>query len=87
MELEARLRAFAAFARHRSFSAAAQELRISQPAVSKHVADVEREVGARLVDRHSRGGTLTSAGECLGQSRAPGASAAGPGRAGRGGVP
>jgi len=65
MELEARLRAFAAFARHRSFSAAAQELRISQPAVSKHVADVEREIGTRLVDRHSRGGTLTSAGEFL----------------------
>lgn len=65
MELEARLRAFAAFARHRSFSAAAQELRISQPAVSKHVADVEREVSTRLVDRHSRGGTLTSAGELL----------------------
>ena len=45
MELEARLRTFAAFARRRSFSAAARELRISQPAVSKHIADVEREVG------------------------------------------
>jgi len=43
MELEARLRAFAAFARRRSFSAAARELRISQPAVSKHIADVECE--------------------------------------------
>ena len=45
MELEARLRAFAAFARRRSFSAAARELRISQPAVSKHIADVERRPG------------------------------------------
>ena len=43
MDLEARLRAFAAFARRRSFSAAARELRISQPAVSKHIAEVERE--------------------------------------------
>jgi DNA-binding transcriptional LysR family regulator len=51
MDLEARLRAFAAFARRRSFSAAAQEIRISQPAVSKHIADVEREAGVKLVER------------------------------------
>ena len=65
MDLEARLRAFAAFARRRSFSAAAQELRISQPAVSKHVADVERDVRVRLVARRPRGGELTPAGEFL----------------------
>jgi DNA-binding transcriptional LysR family regulator len=65
MELEARLRAFAAFARRRSFSAAARELRISQPAVSKHIADMERAVGVRLVVRRSRGGELTPAGEFL----------------------
>ena len=41
MKLEARLRAFAAFVRQRSFSAAATELRISQPAVSKHIAELE----------------------------------------------
>jgi LysR family transcriptional regulator, transcriptional activator of the cysJI operon len=63
MELEARLRAFAAFARRRSFSAAAQELRISQPAVSKHIADVERAAGVRLVERRAHGSTLTAAGE------------------------
>jgi LysR family transcriptional regulator, transcriptional activator of the cysJI operon len=63
MELEARLRAFAAFARRRSFSAAAQELRISQPAVSKHVADVERAAGVKLVDRRPHGSTLTPAGD------------------------
>jgi DNA-binding transcriptional LysR family regulator len=65
MDLEARLRAFTAFARRRSFSAAAQEPRISQPAVSKHIADVEREVGVKLVLRHPRGGQLTPAGEFL----------------------
>ena len=65
MELEARLRAFAAFARCRSFSAAARELRISQPAVSKHIADVEREAGIKLVERRARGGELTPAGEFL----------------------
>lgn len=64
MELDARLRAFAAFARRRSFSGAASELRISQPAVSKHVADLERIVGLKLVAR-SRPGTLTSAGDFL----------------------
>jgi hypothetical protein len=50
MRLEARLRAFAAFARRHSFSGAAQDLRISQPAVSKHIADVERQLGVPLVD-------------------------------------
>jgi len=65
MELEARLRAFAAFARRRSFSAAARELRISQPAVSKHIADVEREAGVKLVVRRPRGGELTPAGQFL----------------------
>ena len=65
MELEARLRAFAAFVRRRSFSAAGAELRISQPAVSKHVADLERIVGLKLVERSQRGGVLTSAGEFL----------------------
>ena len=63
MLLEARLRAFAAFARRRSFSAAAAELRISQPVVSKHIADLERALGLRLVERARRDGALTSAGE------------------------
>ena len=65
MYLEARLRAFAAFARRRSFSAAAADLRISQPAVSKHIADLERGLGLRLVERARRDGAMTSAGEFL----------------------
>jgi LysR family transcriptional regulator, transcriptional activator of the cysJI operon len=65
MHLEARLRAFSAFARRRSFSAAAHELRISQPAVSKHIADLERALGLKLVQRARRDGSLTSAGEFL----------------------
>jgi DNA-binding transcriptional LysR family regulator len=40
MDREARLRAFAAFAQRRSFSAAARELRISQPAVSNLLPEV-----------------------------------------------
>jgi DNA-binding transcriptional LysR family regulator len=65
MRLEARLRAFAAFARRRSFSGAAQELHISQPAVSKHIADLERMLKLKLVEHGRRGGALTSAGEFL----------------------
>src|SRR3974390_1653647 len=63
MKLEARLRAFAAFARQRSFSAAAAELPISQPAHSKHVAELERTLGLKLVERARRDGALTNAGD------------------------
>src|ERR1043165_7454785 len=63
MELNARLRAYAAFVRRKSFSGAAEELRISQPAVSKHIADLERELGVKLIERRSR--KLTDAGEYL----------------------
>ena len=64
MKLEARLRAFAAFARQRSFSAAAAELRISQPAISKHIAELEHALGVNLVER-ARRGALTSAGDFI----------------------
>jgi DNA-binding transcriptional LysR family regulator len=63
MKLEARLRAFGAFARQRSFSAAAAELRISQPAVSKHIAELEAALGVKLVERARRDGVLTKAGD------------------------
>ncbi len=65
MELEARLRAFAALARRGSFSGAAEELYVSQPAVSKHVAALEAEVGKPLVERGRSGSPLTPAGELL----------------------
>jgi DNA-binding transcriptional LysR family regulator len=63
MELAARLRAFAGFVRRGSFSAAAEELRISQPAVSKHIAEIERDLGVKLIERRTR--ALTAAGEYL----------------------
>src|SRR6185503_18534749 len=63
MQLAARLRAFAGFVRRGSFSGAADELRISQPAVSKHIADMEQELGVKLIDRRAR--ALTPAGEYL----------------------
>ena len=63
MELGARLRAFAGFVRRGSFTGAAKELRISQPAVSKHIADMERDRGVKLIERRTR--ALTAAGEYL----------------------
>src|SRR3989442_2533544 len=63
MELGARLGAFAGFVRRGSFSGAADELHISQPAVSKHIADMERDLGVKLIERRSR--ALTAAGELL----------------------
>jgi DNA-binding transcriptional LysR family regulator len=63
MELGARLRAFLAYVRRGSFSGAAEALHISQPAVSKHIADMERTLGVKLIDRRSR--ALTPAGEFL----------------------
>jgi len=63
MKLEARLRAFAAFARQRSFSGAAAELRISQPAISKHIAELEQSLGLKLVERARRDGALTKPGD------------------------
>jgi DNA-binding transcriptional LysR family regulator len=60
-----RLRVLAAVARHRSVTAAAQELRYAQPSVSHHLARLEAETGARLVQRAGRGIRLTDAGRLL----------------------
>ena len=65
MHLEARLRAFAAVARARSFSLAAREIHVSQPAVSKHIAVLETQLGRKLVERRRGGLTLTETGEAL----------------------
>src|SRR5919204_6862868 len=65
MNVEARLRAFAAVAREGSFSRAAGTLFVSQPAVSKHVASLEAELGTKLIVRGPRGVTLTPAGQVL----------------------
>lgn len=67
LELESRLRVFAAIARQLSFTKAAKELSISQPAVSHHIADLENYLGALLVNRGSKKVELTPAGEFLAQ--------------------
>jgi LysR family transcriptional regulator, transcriptional activator of the cysJI operon len=65
MDVEPRLRAFAALARERSFSRAAEALFVSQPAVSKHVASLEAQLGIQLVVRGRPAATLTPAGQAL----------------------
>ena len=56
---------FLAVAEERSFSRAAARLHRTQPAVSQAVAKLESELGEVLLDRASRDGTLTDAGEVL----------------------
>ena len=59
------LRIFARVAEQGGFSRAAAALRISQPAVSKSVAELERQLGTTLIDRTGRTTTLTDAGAML----------------------
>jgi len=59
------LRVFATVATERSFSKAARKLRRTQPAVSQAIRRLEQSAGEKLVDRSSRDGTLTDAGELL----------------------
>ncbi|GAA2623550.1 LysR family transcriptional regulator [Streptomyces axinellae] len=56
------LRAFTAVARHRSFSRAAGELLITQPALSRTIAQLEGKLSVRLLDRSSRHVELTETG-------------------------
>src|SRR5579864_6990628 len=59
------LRLFTHVAQSSSFSAAADRLHISQPAVSKGVREFEAQVGSRLLERGPGGVVPTEAGEML----------------------
>lgn len=59
----AALRAFDSAARLLSFRAAADELSVTQSAISHQVAELERRLGVRLFERRSRRVALTAAGE------------------------
>ena len=59
------LRAFEAVARHLNFRAAADELSLTQSAVSRQIQGLEEDVGASLFLRHTRAVELTGAGAQL----------------------
>ena len=59
------VRAFLAVARHLNFRAAAEELALTQSAVSRQIQGLEDEVGLPLFLRHTRAVELTSAGAQL----------------------
>lgn len=59
------LQAFLAVARQQSFSLAAEQLFLTQSAVSKRIAQLERQINTPLFDRHNRTLSLTEAGLLL----------------------
>ncbi len=61
----AALQAFLAVAETGSFSAGAERVFLSQPAISKRIAGLERELNARLFDRLGRRVQLTPTGQAL----------------------
>ncbi|MCJ8204719.1 transcriptional regulator GcvA [Pseudomonas sp. RGM2987] len=57
------VRAFAAAARHQSFSRAAEDLHVSHSAVSRHIKLLEEHLGVLLFERRPRQSLLTPAGQ------------------------
>lgn len=60
-----RMRYFVAIAEMGSFTRAAAQLRIAQPALSHHVSQLESHLGVALFTRSARGVVMTEAGETL----------------------
>jgi LysR family transcriptional regulator, glycine cleavage system transcriptional activator len=56
---------FEAAARHGSCGAAAREFNLTQPSVSRNIAQLEAEIGVRLFMRSPQGMTLTEEGQAL----------------------
>jgi DNA-binding transcriptional LysR family regulator len=66
-----RLRYFAVLAEELHFTRAAARLHIAQPALSQQIRTLEREIGARLVDRGPGTCSLTPVGEIVAAEAAP----------------
>jgi DNA-binding transcriptional LysR family regulator len=65
-DLDLRLvRSFTVVAEHRHFGRAATELHLTQSSLSRQIIRLERQVGARLLDRTPQGTRLTEAGEAF----------------------
>ena len=59
------LEVFVAVVKHQSFSKAARELFLTQPTVSAHIQNLERDLDTVLVNRSNKTITLTKSGEIL----------------------
>jgi DNA-binding transcriptional LysR family regulator len=57
------IEAFINVAKYKSFSKAANISSFSQPAISSHIAKLEKDLGVQLLDRTSKEVTMTPAGE------------------------
>ncbi|WP_285687732.1 LysR family transcriptional regulator [Actinoplanes sp. NBRC 103695] len=65
-DLELRLvRYFTVVAEHQNFGRAAADLHIAQPALSRQIQRLEKQLGARLLDRVPQGARLTPAGQAF----------------------
>lgn len=62
---ESQLKAFVAINKHGSFTAAANHLHLTQPAISKRIAALEIQLGSPLFDRIGRTARLTDTGNKL----------------------
>lgn len=71
MDLALALRAFLRTVERASITAAARDLAISQPAVSKHLRNLEAHVGARLLERSARLVRPTAQGQRLYEASQP----------------
>jgi DNA-binding transcriptional LysR family regulator len=59
------LRYFVTVAETGQITRAAKQLHIAQPTLSQALAQLEAQLGVKLLDRHARGVTLTAAGEAF----------------------
>lgn len=63
--IDTRLKVFRSVATNLSFTKASQELFISQPAITKHIQELEKEYNVRLFDRMGNRIQLTRAGQIM----------------------
>ncbi|SHJ54190.1 selenium metabolism-associated LysR family transcriptional regulator [Tepidibacter formicigenes] len=59
------LETFIIIAKYKSFSKAAKELFLTQPTISNHIQNLEKELGTILINRNNKNISLTKAGEIL----------------------
>ncbi len=64
MDIQA-LTAFISVAQLKSFSLAAEQLHLTQPAISKRIKSLEEQLNSPLFDRHNRSLSLTNTGHSL----------------------